>query len=70
MLLLEKRKFWFPAPIWRLTTVHNSNSRESDIFFWPTHVPGIHTVHVHTYMQAKHSTDKPGMVAQVFNPRT
>lgn len=45
LLLLPKRKVWFPAPIWRLTTVH-------------------------TYMQAKHSIDKPDIMAQVFNPRT
>ena len=31
--------------------VHNSNSRESNTFFWPTQVQGIHMVHMDTCTQ-------------------
>lgn len=35
----------FPARTWRLTTVHNSGSKESDTLFLSPKAPGTHVMH-------------------------
>lgn len=37
----------FPAHTWRLTTLYNSDSKESDNLFWSPKAPGTYVMHRH-----------------------
>lgn len=40
---------------WKLTTIHNSSSKRSDVFFWYLWTPDIHVVHRHTCKENAHT---------------
>lgn len=52
-VLLEDQVF-FPASTRGFTTTYNSNSRESNVLFWPPRAPGTQVVDRQASMQAKH----------------
>lgn len=51
-LLVEQGSARFPAPIWQLRTVCNSNPRGSDALYCPPQA--MHAPSTQVYMQAKH----------------
>ena len=56
--LVQTTRVQCPSPRWRLITISNSSSRDSDTLFRPLRAPGTYKAHRQTYTQAgKKPTD-------------
>ena len=59
-LFMQKTQVQFPAPMWWLTTAHNSSSKGSNIFWSPGHTAFMWCTVMHTHKTSTHKTIKKG----------
>lgn len=51
---MQRTQVLFPAATWQLTSTCNCSFRKPSTLFWPSRVPSMHAVEIHTSRQNIH----------------
>lgn len=58
LLLFQRTQVCFPTSTWGLTAVYDSNTRGSDVRFWPLWAPGLHVALKYTWRKHSYTWNK------------